>query len=553
MKYNTGETNHRTTWRHLLASGVTMLIFLPLIGCGVATVGGEELDGTDGTGTRSTSINGEVSYGKVLFGSGCTTAERAKISQVLARVMELLYTKPQQMDSCMRDAIFSPEYGFSPEWLMYRMRDDKPTRMECVNSSKHKCGGSTNWLACAPIGTSSEKFSWDKNFVKTGSVNSMAGVFLHEVSHNKGTNHRSGLEYAYSIPNQLYRCAVHSNPAGPRRSSLPGQTELAMAGSSGGQPFELGCHEGAFMWGVKAGTGNYWNTTVVKQMRAYCKPVTGGYYSSAFAGSTTGITGTGKTMCPSGTMMVGVYGRAGLIIDSLGIICEKPSGEGTMHLMHVAGGKGGKLFQRRCPLGMAVNRIYGRSASVIDQVRISCQKITDQRGPFNKLSLAGSMNGYHEDRRCSGNGAFVGLYGRSAVELDRLGGICKPILHTSGGALKVSGSHAHITPAAGGTGGEHFKDQCPAGQALIGVYFSSAERINRVRGICGKVNKWQPGVSFSWSADRKLLSSHGGNAGVASSRYCPRGQFVAGMQTWSDRSKYGSDTLHGFRLICRDL
>ncbi len=87
--------------------------------------------------------------------------------------------------------------------------------------------------------------------------------------------------------------------------------------------------------------------------------------------------------CPPGQVIRGFFGRAGAYVDSVGIHCGelRLSRSGTSYSVTVraavnrpAGGGGGG-YTLDCPAGYAVSGIRGRAGNVIDRVGIVCRQV----------------------------------------------------------------------------------------------------------------------------------------------------------------------------------
>jgi hypothetical protein len=163
------------------------------------------------------------------------------------------------------------------------------------------------------------------------------------------------------------------------------------AGGNGGtKSFSLLCKEGRALIGIKGRSGWY-----VDRIEGICAR-----FDEILAASsvqTTGATGgTGGTSsyefrCPSGQVVVGLFGRSAWWIDKIGIKCGRLTAEGLVEPYSVtldffsAGGTGGSSFNRTCPDNKPAVGIEGRSGWYIDKIRLACDKpvltaITAQSG-----------------------------------------------------------------------------------------------------------------------------------------------------------------------------
>jgi hypothetical protein len=84
-------------------------------------------------------------------------------------------------------------------------------------------------------------------------------------------------------------------------------------------------------------------------------------------------------------VIVGVRGRTGNVIDSLGLICAPLSSNGTLgpaYTTGTLGGSGGSTsFNLQCPSGSAVSRIDAYAATYVDNIALACA-----RAPFTGAS-----------------------------------------------------------------------------------------------------------------------------------------------------------------------
>ncbi|MBN1945579.1 MAG: hypothetical protein JW797_07870 [Bradymonadales bacterium] len=169
--------------------------------------------------------------------------------------------------------------------------------------------------------------------------------------------------------------------------------QVLVAGGSGGRQAAWLCPDGTAMRGFTGQAGRYLTNLVPA-----CTPLQGEAQDSQDArergvtrardrrqeleGPQFGSSVQGqerfRAHCPSGEVMVGVHGRAGSVIDALGITCAPLSqltqGAETvdLHRLETQGGDGGQPFDLVCPPGTAAIGFSGRSGDSIDAAGVAC-------------------------------------------------------------------------------------------------------------------------------------------------------------------------------------
>jgi hypothetical protein len=164
---------------------------------------------------------------------------------------------------------------------------------------------------------------------------------------------------------------------------------------------------------------------------------------------TSGFGGTGGQsfylMCPPNTVLVGVRGRAGTLVDFIDPTCAETDVNGNWssrtNNAGVAGGSGGNSFELLCPNNLVVAGMRGRSGTLVDSLRLVCQ-------PF--------YNGLFQD-------------GRGAVP-DR--------------------NRTRETDAIGGTGGDPFSVTCGSQEPAVGFTGTAGQFVDRIALICNKPRKF---------------------------------------------------------------
>ncbi|MGH1344173.1 MAG: hypothetical protein ACRBN8_21620 [Nannocystales bacterium] len=497
---------------------------------------GEFVD-TDGESLR---INGEIEF------DGCSAPEQSRIEDAMSIIMGKLHSDAYL--ECVGDAFMTEDRGHLPEEVLARLRQDMPTLIEC----KDQVCGTDSAVGCAGVGISDERISVKRSYVMEAEVESVAGVILHEVAHNKNYNHPGSWfepDSRFRAIRQVQECMRSGEPDGLLRSQAPGETELARIGGHGGSPFDLSCPPGRVSTGFRVDS----SADHVNRIRMHCEGTdtgsVGAYYDS---------TSTRDRSCPAGQVVVGVRGATDNHIGNLTMLCASETAVENMETGYdsarwLGGGDfSGHAVERVCPAGMAVSAIHGRSGARIDQLRVVCQDHpTNPRGPNRYLTAAGSTAGSSERQFCSGYGAMVGLWGRAGGEVDRLGGRCRPTGSTFLGVPFIDGSEYQTLEARGGLGGEvNFDDQCPDGQLMVGLQVRG-DRVGRVRATCADPGAWVGGSSFpalSYTPYRGANTN-----GTLRTRTCERGEFVVGLETWAGQTVHATPTAQGTRPICRRL
>lgn len=82
---------------------------------------------------------------------------------------------------------------------------------------------------------------------------------------------------------------------------------------------------------------------------------------------------TFRYICPTGTNVIGIHGRSGARIDSIGIVCAN-SNHTRKYTSPSFGGNGGSPFNFTCHKGFKVKRVQGLSDYLVNKINISCGK-----------------------------------------------------------------------------------------------------------------------------------------------------------------------------------
>jgi hypothetical protein len=151
------------------------------------------------------------------------------------------------------------------------------------------------------------------------------------------------------------------------------------------------------------------------------------------------------------------------------------------HYLPQRGGGGGGSHLLACDTGDVVVGIYGRAGLHVDQIGLTCADrysdgslgSTYSRGPY------GGTGGSSFSRTCPSDAVAVGLHGRSGQYLDQVGLQCASV-----SSWPRYGTVTTTTTAAGGSGGSAFDDRCVRGYALTQIDVRSGDYVDAVQGMC---------------------------------------------------------------------
>jgi len=272
----------------------------------------------------------------------CGVPEQEKLQEAGTILSNRIYEAGgETMKACLYDAFLSNVSGnLAANDIWFQFTAPGPTFIECVEPFRNPCGSEHEWLGCAFLNQSPERFQIASTFIldPLRTPTEIAGVMAHEIAHNKGHDHTdlgSG-EYELTVNEQVRACVEQMTPNGTPRSAMPVEAELGPTGRMGGSPFQLACFQDAFGSGLRIGFG-----ALVDSLALHCTD-----------GTTQGPVGNvshqpvDDQVCMSNEVLVGVHGRSGALIDQLGAICA-PMGNLTAHrnITPVGGGGGAILCE----------------------------------------------------------------------------------------------------------------------------------------------------------------------------------------------------------------
>jgi hypothetical protein len=142
--------------------------------------------------------------------------------------------------------------------------------------------------------------------------------------------------------------------------------------------------------------------------------------------------------CESGQAVVGLTGRSGDQIDSLGLVCGFIQGNGTPRTGDQkptvpVGGKGGAAFTVTCGPGEVAVGFSGRAGQNIDAISLYCAPVAGWVAgsqPVHSTETRGGGGGNQFQTKCSSGFVLVGLLVRSADAVDAAAPVCLVVTHS---------------------------------------------------------------------------------------------------------------------------
>jgi len=491
----------------------------------------------------------------------CSAEERDKIRA--AADVALANLNDPDMLTCLVNHGLSAARGRSAEFILAQMKQDVPTRIKCRDNLDANAG--------APRGINDEMVLFKTSYLATATIEEMAGVFLHELAHNKGYTHlgldelngTGDLEYQFCVNEQLESCSVAisagdyhpdyglgdvpdargTHVGGHKRAS-----QLGPVGGIKGKPHDDLCETGKFASGYRG----YYDDVGINSLAFTCREPDGtNSHTTTYRGDEEG-SGSFVDECPSGYLLVGFMGSDDGTMRRLRGLCRDidhiASSTDALYYMGYRGVDDGHTFKRLCPNGQAVKGIKTYSDSnAVYGLTLSCEDI-DKRSAQNTYSagMAGRAVGQEYRERCARSAVMTGIFGRAGNEVDRLGGVCDQV-SDKGDYVELDGSAMPLSGRGSDEGGSAWApDECPANQALVGLEIRSGERVNNIRGVCANVQQWSnddptPAQSF--------LVGHGGDDGTRDTYMCARNYFLHGWQLWIEEHN-GTERVFGLKPHC---
>jgi len=549
----------KASGRALFGWTLTAALGAGTVSCAVET--GELLEGEFGGDESALETRTQAFKGVMTFAadSGCSATERTVINSAATEALSTL-TSPL-MVACMANHGLSADSGDSAEVILQHMRENLSTRAFCADL--------VGSLAEAPLDITYEKITFDRDFLEASSVDSIAAVILHEVAHNKGYIHGgiASNEFGHTVPEQLRACSwsisnadyeIFRGVAGPSldvpvangafTGHLPVANLLSPVGRPEGTPYDDACPTGTFAAGLSVDV-----STGITKMGFACRNSDG---TGAITYTTErGVDGQSSftDLCADGELLVGIQGKAQGRVGQVRGEClsanliRNINSADAGPTLPTRGTDGGPDYFRRCAGGQAVRGIktYADS-SFVRSFTIACEDTDETRSQtVTTLPTVGSLSGQKYRDRCARGTAMSGIFGRSGAGVDRLGGTC--VETPDRGSYVEATWPAGMVPGRGGWGGTDWSgEECPSGQALVGLTLRASARVDAVRGVCANAVDWSTDGA---GAPLTYLDSHGGSSGGVMERMCPRAFFLAGWDVWIDQHN-GTDRVFGLRPLC---
>jgi arabinofuranosyltransferase len=153
---------------------------------------------------------------------------------------------------------------------------------------------------------------------------------------------------------------------------------LLTAGGADGSPFESRCPVGTDLVGVHGSIHD--ENRAIAHWMPICRapaPVVGDVETAGdIAGPAAGEPTEHRfdLRCPTGSLVLGIFGRASWIVNQIGLICTGPraGADGETVQTTPVGYEEGTTFQLVCPDGDPPMGVAGRSGALLDAAGISC-------------------------------------------------------------------------------------------------------------------------------------------------------------------------------------
>ncbi len=490
------------------------------------------------------ALNGTASFPD----SSCSAAERTRLANAMATLRSAFVDNPGSIGTCMREAYAagpntSDQNGLGTvwtDWLMYRLAENMPTKFYC---SETLPGGSFGSAAAGLSFTEEVVLMTHASLHVSVSDEQVAALLTHEIVHTKGGDHgiMDGIETASTSPHLASYCFAQRAQAmpidtqgGPPRSSQAQEMRQSPVGQFRGDSFEAACPGKT----VAAGIFGHESTANLERVGLTCKPpgVDSQEQDTQAFGSWVGT--SFRQRCYPNEVVVGLWGYADYTIEAAGPMCASQMNVNTSltptYNDQIHGTARGISWQRRCPLGMVVKALRGRTegwgSGKVNQLEVTCQSLDNSQHIARwSLPSVGNGNNYGWANRevCAGRSAMIAInVVTDAAGLTRIAGWCKHV--TTAAATQSLSGWSQLLPGYGGMWTGHTGDYCPENQVLVGLVVytpAGGGNINAVGGRCAPIASW----TSSQASSIKELPVRGVTSGSATFQTCPQPYVMDGF------------------------
>lgn len=418
---------------------------------------GLEGDMMDALGTATAELR---ATGAPTIVNDCTGADRVTVQAAFDLIRTRLWDPVGSAEflGCLRQSVFSSTYAY-PEFLLSLLREDVQTTLGCDNAN-----------ANSPPEVISIGAALRVSDPKLTSTQIVADVMIHELAHTKGrlvlptgTGHPGPhgcvdcAEHQLSVTNQVSSCLFdtvpmdgnysvplpHFFPSRGVMASATGESVLAPVGVSIDKlrPAQNNCTTDERGSGLSGRAGS-----LVDSVGMVCR----GTGADRLNTPTGGTGGTAFDFrCPSNELLVGVRGRARSTVNAIGPICALTSAISIGSSLSnvdppIFGGTGGNAFVRRCPSRHILKGMRVRQNGTVQRIDITCQRIDRLRNiTTTGLEVMGGDGGtILDDEACPSMSVMDKLWAVNEQlnnTIGRLGASCTRVSNTvAGGEITVT-------------------------------------------------------------------------------------------------------------------
>lgn len=183
-----------------------LAVSFPWGGCGDV---GPQVSG-DVIAQGKSAINGTGKY------FNCTVAEAQKMQRALTYAFNRVKDGALAFERCMGDAYLWENKGVDGRTIAKMLAGEVVTQITCDDLHVEKdAAGKVLWVTNGVAYVSSpksEEFSVDRTFIKNANHVVIAGIMVHEITHNRGFPHDSDAYYSNSVAEQAEACILKGQP-----------------------------------------------------------------------------------------------------------------------------------------------------------------------------------------------------------------------------------------------------------------------------------------------------------------------------------------------------